>query len=117
MSTHVTTLDYQDAQGETLARAFHRDAAVNQVQESTWSAEPSGRFGFQMDGGGLPRSLMAPLPLHAEDLSDAIEALTRIGQALEAYDQDMTDAKTRLAQRVAAAQAYGKTPELPLDES
>lgn len=65
----------------------------------------------------LPRELWDELlPLEAKTPEEAMEALDRAGCALEAHMANHLTAMAHLLNRVTDAQAYGKAPELPLNE-
>lgn len=128
-TTRVTTLTYEAQDGTMLAQAVHKSldhkarglSPQGYADATEWTIMVTGPFDWQRDGGRLPAHLRdyanAGMPLeHAADLVDVTEALARVGHALETFQQEIKDADTALSQRLAAAQAYGKVQELPIEQ-
>lgn len=129
MGTRVTHLAYTDDKDNLVAFAVHKSAdTLSKARPGTqaydeaphWTVHPEGPYGWERDHYSLPEPMRVQAqqgwPLEAETVEDAREALDRIGSALEIHLADRETIGQTLARRVAAAQAYGKVPELPLAE-
>jgi hypothetical protein len=110
---HTTVLTYTDAKGEAIAQA------ACEPDGTGWTVRLVGPVGWERDGGGIPHALRDATTIglrldHVTDVNDAAEALSRIGGAIEGWQEAITEANNLLVRRVALAQEYGKAAELPL---
>lgn len=128
-NVQTAVLTYENDKGETLVRLVHKSARLPErggpVKGSTgyaeapdWVAEFAHPYGWENNGGGLPRELGPGRPdaIQAVTVADATEALARIGNALEVWITERAKSDSALVQRVSAAARYGVEPELPLGE-
>lgn len=120
-----TVLTYTNDKGQPLAQLVHKSVRLRHETSSqeceaapTWVVEFSRPYGWENNGGGLPRELGPGRPdsIAAVTVADATEALARIGNALEVWISDREIADAALVRRVGKAALYGLDPELPLGE-
>lgn len=125
----TTVLSMTTPQGHIIAQALHKSGPGYPASSGAWPCTDDGKpctWALQLgyDLWRTDQHLLLPEPvrglllaLEAQTVEEASEAVERAAYALEAFLQDFALLQRGLEHRIAKAQEYGRTPELPLDEA